>query len=182
MCAKLCQYWRPRLPRRSAAHSSSRLAGARGYGQGSRPGDRWGWYKDHMGPRLPRRASRRWPSPATALAFVALLVALGGTGYAASTGSSNPAKRHPLTLLRHRGPRGLPGAPGPRGPSGPHGVPGSQGIPGVAGPTGDQGPQGVPGDARAYAYVEPPCSGCGELPGDFTPLQRRKQECRPCGV
>jgi hypothetical protein len=28
----------------------------------------------------------------------------------------------------------------------------------------------VPGTARAYALVEPPCGGCGELPAGFTPL------------
>ncbi len=131
------------------------------------------WYNEHMGSRLPRGVvPRRWPSPAMALAMVALLVALGGTGYAASAGNSPAAKHSPLMLkLGHRGPRGLPGAPGPRGPSGPQGVRGSLGVPGAAGPTGGQGPQGVPGDARAYAYVEPPCNGCGELPANFTALQ-----------
>jgi collagen triple helix repeat protein len=125
-----------------------------------------------MDPRLRRgRVPRRWPSPATALSLVALLVALGGTGYAASEGSSNVAKDHPLTLRRgHRGPRGLPGATGPQGARGP------KGLPGLAGPAGVQGPQGAPGDARAYAYVEPPCNGCGELPANFTALQAARSK------
>lgn len=129
-------------------------------------------YKESMGLRLPRGAvPRRWPSPATALALVALLIALGGTGYAASAGNSSPAKHRSLMLGRgHRGPRGLPGAPGPRGPSGP------QGVPGPAGPAGGQGPQGALVGARAYAYVEPPCNGCGELPSNFTPLQAARSK------
>lgn len=133
------------------------------------------WYKERMGSWLPREAApRRRPSPATVLSLVALFVALGGTSYAASAGSphSHPARHHPLTLnFAHRGPRGLPGAPGPRGPSGLQGVAGPQGIPGLPGLTGGRGPQGAPGNASAYAYVEPPCNGCGELPADFTALQ-----------
>ncbi len=131
------------------------------------PGGADRWYKESMGPQLPRGAvHRRWPSPATALAFVALLVALGGTGYAASAGSSHATKHHPLALkVGHRGPRGLPGARGPQG------TPGPQGLPGPSGPSGGQGPQGASGDARAYAYVEPPCNGCGELPLNFSALQ-----------
>jgi hypothetical protein len=131
-----------------------------------------------MGSGLLRGAvPKRWPSPATALSLVALFVALGGTGYAASAGISHAAKHHPLTLkLGQRGPRGLLGAPGPRGPSGPQGIPGAQGVPGPVGATGGQGAQGVPGDARAYAYVEPPCNGCGELPPNFTALQAARSK------
>jgi len=116
------------------------------------------------------------------LSLLALFVALGGTGYAASAGDSHAARHHPatVTLNRHRGPRGLQGipgprgsrgAPGPRGQSGLQGLPGPPGAPGQAGQIGVPGPPGVPGDARAYAYVEPPCNGCGELPSGFTPLK-----------
>jgi Collagen triple helix repeat (20 copies) len=113
--------------------------------------------------------SRRRPSPATALAIVALLVALGGTGYAASGGnSSSPASHSPrqryIVERGRQGPRGLPGLQGVTGSRGSVGPAGSHGV------LGAQGLAGEPGDARAYGLVIPPCWGCGELPEHFTPL------------
>jgi hypothetical protein len=115
------------------------------------------------------------PSPAMVLALLALFVALGGTGYAASNATSS--RRHHHRILRgHRGPPGPPGPPGHVGPAGPRGARGPTGPRGATGPQGPQGiqgvqgPQGVPGTARAYALVEPACDGCGELPAGFTPL------------
>jgi Collagen triple helix repeat (20 copies) len=113
--------------------------------------------------------SRRRPSPATALAVVALLVALGGTGYAASGGNSSSPISHSLRQrhIGRRGRQGPRGLPGPQGIVGPRGPIGPTGLQGIAGP---QGPQGIPGDAHAYGLVVPPCWGCGELPEHFTPL------------
>jgi hypothetical protein len=110
------------------------------------------------------------PSPGTVLAVVALFVALGGTGYAATAGSSRARKHHRPTAVGHRGPHGLRGPQGIPGPQGPVGLQGPRGPRGPDGPTGALGPQGLPGDTRAYALVLPPCNGCGELPANFTPL------------
>jgi len=105
-----------------------------------------------------------------AVAFVALLVALSGTGYAASRVVSHKSRHPHGSTLVHKGPRGERGSQGSPGPPGSPGLPGSQGPQGPTGLTGSQGPQGLPGDARAYALVRPPCWGCGELPLDFTSL------------
>lgn len=94
------------------------------------------------------------PSSAMAVAGVALFVALGGTGYAAS--SSGVASRK-IAVHKHKGKVVARGPRGPEGPAGP------QGPSGQAGTNGQQGPAGT---ARAYAYVQPhltPCAGCGEL-------------------
>jgi len=77
------------------------------------------------------------------VALIALFVALGGTGYAATTltndGSATvAARRHRRSL---RGPRGFRGRTGPQGPVGPQG------------PQGVQGVQGPAGTAKAYAEV-----------------------------
>ena len=108
--------------------------------------------------RPPRR-----PSHATAVAYLALFLALGGTSYAVATGaigtrevkdnSLRSADIHNNTIrgsdirngaitradlvpgLAPRGPRGLPGRPGTQGP---------QGLPGAP---------GEPGSAVAYARV-----------------------------
>lgn len=102
-----------------------------------------------------------------ALAFIALLLALAGTGYAATQSSSS--HKGPKTNARskhiriRRGPRGLRGPQGPPGPRG------------ARGPAGARGPRGKPGTpsedalAHAYAFVSPICKTC--LPaGNYTPL------------
>jgi hypothetical protein len=112
--------------------------------------------------------SRR-PSPALVIACVALVVAMGGTGYAAtmlarnSVGTAQLKKgavttskiaRNAVTAsqVKHRSllgvdfakgqlPAGSAGAPGPVGPAGSQGPKGDMGL---QGPRGDTGPQGVP--------------------------------------
>src|ERR1700694_2322900 len=92
------------------------------------------------------------PSPATVIASIALLVALAGTGYAASSlpansvgnkqlqadaVTSSKVKDHSLLnvdFARNQIPRGAGGAPGSPGP------PGSPGTAGARGPTGLAGP------------------------------------------
>jgi hypothetical protein len=101
------------------------------------------------------------PSPAMIVALLALFIALGGTGFAAS----HAVKSRKHSTVRHSfgltGPRGLPGAQGPRGLQGPAGPQGQVGA---------TGPQGVPGTDRAYALVRPLCDGCGEASPGYTPL------------
>src|SRR3954464_4632403 len=99
-------------------------------------------------------------SPSTIVAFVALLAAFSGTGYAATRAPSN--SRSKAAPHRLHGPRGYRGPRGPKGPPGSVGLAGSRGDQGPPGQQGPAGPPGEPGGARAYALVEPPCTGCGE--------------------
>jgi hypothetical protein len=73
---------------------------------------------------------------ATVVAYVALLIALGGTGYAATVVFS-PARvnAHAASGRGRRGPRGPRGFTGPRGPAGPQGAKGDKGDVGPSGPT-----------------------------------------------
>lgn len=88
---------------------------------------------------------RTMPSPAMVIALIALFVALGGTGYAATSLTANgsattaAARRHHRSL---RGPRGFRGRTGPQGPVGPQGPQGAQGV------------QGPAGTAKAYAVID----------------------------
>jgi hypothetical protein len=99
--------------------------------------------------RIPRRLRAVRPTPATVIAGIALLVAMGGTGYAAvslpanSVGTaqlknnaviSSKVKDHSLKKTDFaanqlprgaRGPAGLPGPVGGRGPTGPSGPSGA---------------------------------------------------------
>jgi hypothetical protein len=116
-------------------------------------------------------ARARLPRPSTALALVALAVALGGTGYAAtvlpaaSVGTaqlkdgavvSAKVKNHSLRAVDfapgqlpagESGPAGAQGPQGPAGSAGPQGPAGPAGPQGAKGDTGAQGPQGPAGPA-----------------------------------
>jgi hypothetical protein len=81
---------------------------------------------------------------ATVVAYLALFVALGGTGFAAtSLHSSGGALRsnhaqtvaHAASARGRRGPRGFRGRTGPRGPAGARGSKGDSGATGPSGPT-----------------------------------------------
>ena len=103
-----------------------------------------------MKPRL------RAPSPALAVAFVALFVALGGTGYAVNRGQravsaratskrlTRTQRRQVLALIDKEAAK-LSAAPGSPGAPGAGGTPGATGSSGAAGPTGPTGPQGPAG-------------------------------------
>lgn len=69
---------------------------------------------------------RSMPSPAMVVAFIALFVALGGTGYAATQLVSKEATASKKAKAKRgpRGPRGKRGPAGPAGPIGPAGAPG----------------------------------------------------------
>src|SRR4051794_4023564 len=97
---------------------------------------------------------------AHAIAMLALMVALGGTGYAAfklpknSVGSkqiktgavgSSEVKNRSLKagdFKKGQIPKGPKGAQGPQGIQGLQGLPGNAGQNGTAGPTGPTGPEG----------------------------------------
>jgi hypothetical protein len=99
---------------------------------------------------------RSWrPSTATIIAFIALVVALGGTAVAARhyiITSTRQIKPSVLKALRgrtgHQGPTGATGPQGSRGAVGSRGVqgvPGPGGPPGAPGATGSEGKPGPPG-------------------------------------
>jgi hypothetical protein len=97
--------------------------------------------------------------PSTIIATLALVFALGGTSYAASTyliTSTNQLAPNVLkTLKGDRGPRGYVGATGGQGStglsggSGPIGLTGAPGAPGAPGATGATGATGIQGE-RGY--------------------------------
>jgi hypothetical protein len=127
-------------------------------------------------PHAGRRRRLKLPTPGTVVASIALLVALGGTAYAAGVLPSNSVgtaqlqanavvsskvKNHSLVAADFKQGELPQGEPGPAGPPGPAGATGPAGPAGPAGPkgstgaTGSTGPQGNPGAAgfSALAYV-----------------------------
>ena len=102
-------------------------------------------------------------SPAAVIATIALVVAVGGSTYAATqlprnsvgtaqirNGAVNSAKVKTHSLLASDFKPGqlakvFPTAVGPTGPQGPPGADGAQGPAGAMGPVGDTGAQGPPG-------------------------------------
>src|SRR4051812_9545103 len=116
---------------------------------------------------------RRNFTSAHAIAMIALLVALGGTGYAAfklpkNSVGSKQIKKNAVTSVKVKNgslkagdfkkgqiPKGPKGAQGPQGIQG---LPGQQGIQGQGGPTGPTGPNGT---AVAFARI----AGDGTLVG-----------------
>jgi Collagen triple helix repeat (20 copies) len=110
-------------------------------------------------------AIRKRISPATVVAFMALVFAMTGGAFAASSGgggstgpkatasvtpltSAAKAKAKPKAKVGPRGPAGptgAKGAAGPAGPAGPAGAAGAKGENGAPGAAGAQGPAGAPG-------------------------------------
>jgi Collagen triple helix repeat (20 copies) len=116
------------------------------------------------------RIHPKFPSPATVIALVALFVALGGTGYAATRIVHSAAHKkskapssgalirkevakyfaaHKAQLVGPPGPAGLPGAPG---------APGAEGKQGPKGETGQTGETGPAGAASQSAKLAGPVS------------------------
>lgn len=110
------------------------------------------------------RRRLRLPSPAMAVALVALVAALGGTSYAAITVTSSNVRNNSLTGTDIRNstitgadvknrsltpadfkgalPAGAQGAAGPQGATGAQGPKGDAGAAGAKGDKGDKGPKG----------------------------------------
>lgn len=90
---------------------------------------------------------RHWPSPATAIALLALFVSLGGSAYAINKIGTNQIRNGAVTkpklatnIKRQLDRKAHPGARGVQGPTG------------ITGPTGTTGHQGDPG---ADGIVDP---------------------------
>jgi hypothetical protein len=99
---------------------------------------------------------------ANVMATIAVFVALGGVGYAATRLPKNSVgtkqiRRAAVTpaKLSKAAKSKLVGPAGPEGPRGAAGPQGSRGAQGAAGEKGGRGPAGDPGTARAWASVEP---------------------------
>ena len=108
------------------------------------------------------RVIKRWhPSPATVIASIALLVALGGTSYAAVSivlppGSVGTVQIKPNAVTSAKVKDGTllntdfkPG----QIPAGPSGAPGAPGPPGATGATGAAGAAGAAGPGAKWALV-----------------------------
>lgn len=115
-------------------------------------------------------SKRSLPSPALVIACLALFMAMGGTGYAATqlvegqAGASKQAQgkqgpRGPKGPKGAKGAKGAPGAPGAKGETGQTGLPGQKGGTGEKGETGATGERG-PSDGRASS-VTPPLTQIG---------------------
>jgi len=98
----------------------------------------------------------------TAVAYLALFAALGGSAYAAVTVTGKNIKNGTITGkdVKNRSlgtsklsPTAVSSLIGERGPTGPQGPAGPKGDPGPAGTTGETGPQGPQG-ARGVANIE----------------------------
>jgi hypothetical protein len=99
---------------------------------------------------------------ANVMATIAVFVALGGVGYAATRLPRNSVgtkqiRRAAVTpaKLSKAAKSKLVGPAGPEGPRGAAGPQGPRGAQGTAGEKGARGPAGDPGTARAWASVEP---------------------------
>jgi len=105
------------------------------------------------------------PSPALIVACVALAIALGGTGYAATQLAPRNSVGT-LQVINHslrridfkpgqipRGPRGPQGEQGPAGPAGAAGPAGPAGAQGPTGPAGPPGPAGTGGSGPTIHWA-----------------------------
>jgi Collagen triple helix repeat (20 copies) len=115
--------------------------------------------------RIPRRLFR---GHTTAVAYLALFAALGGSAYAAVTVTGSNIKDGTVTgrdvknrslgtnELTPKALRALAARGGQQGAPGPQGIPGPQGVAGPKGAKGDRGLQGLAGPAGQTGAVGPP--------------------------
>jgi Collagen triple helix repeat (20 copies) len=104
------------------------------------------------------------PSPALVISIIALVAALGGTGYAASRqlGFADHSSKKKVRIARGpRGVRGPAGSAGPHGTPGPVGPQGPKGDIGLQGPIGLQGHQGDTGPSNAFGLSKDTLTVCG---------------------
>jgi collagen triple helix repeat protein len=106
------------------------------------------------------RFRERSGSAGLVVAVLALVVALGGSAYAAAKLSSSQKKEVVKIAKRYAGKdgkNGAAGAPGPVGAQGPKGDTGSKGETGAPGKEGAPGPPGVDGEDGVCSVSEPEC-------------------------
>lgn len=117
------------------------------------------------------------PSPALAVALLALFMALGGTGYAAT--QSQPENVSAKAAKKKKKKKVARGPAGPRGPVGSTGPAGALGPTGPAGPKGPAGPAGPgsTGYSTATSAATPVSIGTEE----FTSFDRVAQLTLPAG-
>jgi hypothetical protein len=108
-----------------------------------------------------RRITSHRPSPAMVVAFIALLLALGGGAYAQLRIPRNSVGTAQLRANAVTSPKVKAGSllrsdfragqlpRGPQGPAGPAGPAGERGLTGERGATGERGPQGLTGATGA---------------------------------
>ncbi|MFL5846469.1 MAG: hypothetical protein ACJ762_17425 [Solirubrobacteraceae bacterium] len=89
------------------------------------------------------------PSPALVVSIIALVVALGGSAFAAGFVITSTKQIKPSVLKQLKGKRGARGLPGAIGPTGLPGAKGDAGAAGAKGDTGATGSTGAPGVAGA---------------------------------
>lgn len=107
------------------------------------------------------------PSPSLVISLIALFVALGGTGYAATQlpknsvgprqikkGAVTTEKISRATRKALTGKVGATGAIGATGAAGPTGAAGAAGAQGPQGIQGVQGDKGAPGTAKAFGLID----------------------------
>lgn len=99
------------------------------------------------------------------LGAIALVIALGGSAFAAKSALSGPEKQ--LIQKEAKKWSAKYAKPGPQGPAGPAGAAGADGKPGAKGDKGDPGApgqNGAPGQSVS-TQVEPPFGNCGDEEG-----------------
>jgi hypothetical protein len=117
------------------------------------------------------KSATRRPSPATAIAFAALFVAVGGGAYAVGATSGGSSTIHACAAKKNGALRMI--AAGKKctskeravrwGVSGPAGTPGAQGAAGTQGGTGPQGNTGPPGSDAQFNGA----TALGDLTGTY---------------
>jgi hypothetical protein len=115
---------------------------------------------------------RKHISPATVVAFMALIFAMTGGAFAASSGSgggSSPAKATASTTLATAAKAKPKAKAGPRGPAGAKGATGPAGATGSAGPAGPAGATGPAGAGTAGATGAIGATGATGAPGAVGP-------------
>jgi len=96
----------------------------------------------------------RFGTAGLVVAIMALVVALVGTAYAASTLTKGQKKEVEKIAKKYAGKNGAPGAPGAKGDTGPSGTNGSNGTNGKDGTNGTNGKSVVVGTATAVECPE----------------------------
>jgi hypothetical protein len=112
---------------------------------------------------LYRRLHDRFGTVGVILGMLALIVALGGSAFAAKSGLSQPEKKLITKEAKKWGKKfAKPGSPGAAGPEGAAGPGGAKGDTGPQGPQGPQGPEGAKGPEGS------PWTAGGTLPSGAT--------------